>query len=56
MRIYMFAILDKAKPDKENIERLKPGGGQAYGPSSVLQPELPLIRHNLLYEPGLKEA
>jgi hypothetical protein len=22
----------------------------------VLQPELPLIRHNLLYEPGLKEA
>jgi hypothetical protein len=22
----------------------------------VLQPELPLISHNLLYEPGLKEA
>jgi hypothetical protein len=22
----------------------------------VLQPELPLIRHNLLYEPELKEA
>jgi hypothetical protein len=22
----------------------------------VLQPELPLIRHNLLYECGLKEA
>jgi hypothetical protein len=22
----------------------------------VLQTELPLIRHNLLYEPGLKEA
>jgi hypothetical protein len=27
-RIYMFAILDKAKPDTENI-RLKLGGGQA---------------------------
>jgi hypothetical protein len=22
----------------------------------VLQPELPLIRHNLLHEPGLKDA
>jgi hypothetical protein len=33
MRIYIFAILDKAKHDKENI-RLQLGGGQAYDRSS----------------------
>jgi hypothetical protein len=30
----IFAILDKAKPDTENIKRLKRGGGQAYERSS----------------------
>jgi hypothetical protein len=55
----MFTILDKAKPDTENIKRLKLGGGQAYDVQVnklVLQPELPLVGHNLLYDLGLKEA
>jgi hypothetical protein len=34
MTIKMFAILDKAKPDVENLKRLKLGGGQAYDRSS----------------------
>jgi hypothetical protein len=52
----MFAILDKAKPDRK-YKRLKLGGGQAYDLQViklVLQPELPLIRHNFLHKPGLK--
>jgi hypothetical protein len=58
MRVYMFAILDKAKPDRK-YKSLKLSGGQAYDLQViklVLQPELPLIGHNLLYETGLKEA
>jgi hypothetical protein len=44
---------------RRKYKRHKLGGGQEYNRSSdklVLQTELPLIRHNLLYEPGLKEA
>jgi hypothetical protein len=35
MKMKMFAILDKAKPDTENIKRLKLGGGHVYDRSSV---------------------
>jgi hypothetical protein len=59
MRIYMFAILDKAKHDTENIRGLNKAVVRHMNvlvTKIVLQTELPLIRHNLLYEPGLKEA
>jgi hypothetical protein len=55
----MFAILDKAKPDTENIRDLNLAVVRHMTTQMiklVLQPELPSIGHNLLYEPGLKEA
>jgi hypothetical protein len=58
-RIYMFTILDKAKQDTENIRDLNLAVVRhmtVQVNKLVLQPELPLIGHNLLYEPGLKEA
>jgi hypothetical protein len=59
VRIYMLAILDKAKHVTENIRGLNLAVVRHMTVlviKIVLQPELPLIRHNLLYEPGLKEA
>jgi hypothetical protein len=59
MRIYMFAILDKAKHDAENIRNLNLAVVRHMPVlviKLVLQPELPLIGHNLLYDPGLKGA
>jgi hypothetical protein len=59
MRIFMFAILDKAKHETENIGDLNAGAVRhmtALLIKIVLQTELPLIRHNLLYEPGLKRG
>jgi hypothetical protein len=58
-RIYMFAIMDKAKHDTENIRDLNKAVVRHVTVlviKLVLQPELPFIRHNLLYKPGLKEA
>jgi hypothetical protein len=58
-RIYMFAILDKAKPDTENVRNFNSEVVRHMTVQViklVLQPEIPLLRHNLLYEPGLKEA
>jgi hypothetical protein len=55
----MFAILDKVKPDTENIRDLNLAVVRhvtVQVTKLVLQPELHLIGHNLLYEPGLKEA
>jgi hypothetical protein len=52
MRIAMFTRLDKAKPDTENIRNLNLAVVRHMGVpviKLVLQPELPLIRHNLLY-------
>jgi hypothetical protein len=34
MTMKMFIILDKVKPDIENMKRLKLGGGQTYDHSS----------------------
>jgi hypothetical protein len=49
----MFAILEQVKPDTENIRNLnfavvKDMTVQVI--KLVLQPELPLIGHNLLYQ------
>jgi hypothetical protein len=55
----MFTILDKVKHDTENIRDLSwvlVRRMAALVIKTVLQPELPLIRNNLLYESGLKEA
>jgi hypothetical protein len=55
----MFTILDKAKPDTENIKDLDLAVVRYMTIqviNLVLQPELPLIGNNLLYEPGLKEV
>jgi hypothetical protein len=55
----MFAIFDKAKPDTENIKDLNLAVVRhmtVLVTKIVLQPELPLIRHNLLNGCGLKEA
>jgi hypothetical protein len=55
----MFAILDKAKHDIENIRDLNLAVVSHFTVLVIklpLQLELSLIRHNLLYEPGLKEA
>jgi hypothetical protein len=52
-RIYML------KPDTENIRGLNLAVVRHMTVQVIklpLQPELPLIKHNLLYEPGLKEA
>jgi hypothetical protein len=57
MGIHMFAILDKAKHDTENTRDLNQAVVRHMAVLVIklpLQPELPLIRHNLLYEPGLK--
>jgi hypothetical protein len=57
--MYMFTILDKAKPDTGNIRDLNwrwSGHMTVQVIKLPLQPELPLVRHNLLYEPGVKEA
>jgi hypothetical protein len=51
MRIYMFAILDKAKHDTENIRDLNLAVVRYMTVlviKIVLQTELPSIRHNLL--------
>jgi hypothetical protein len=55
----MFATLDKAKHDTENIRDLnlavvKHMTVQAI--NLVLQPELPLIRHNLMYRAWTKRG
>jgi hypothetical protein len=58
-RIYIFVILDKAKPYTENIRGLNLALVRHMTVQVIklaLQTELTLIRHNLLYEPGLKEA
>jgi hypothetical protein len=34
VKIYMFTILDKVKPDTDNLRSLISGGGQAYDRSS----------------------
>jgi hypothetical protein len=47
-RIYMFAILEKA--------RRWSGIWPFHVIQLVLEAELPLVGHNLLYKPGLKEA
>jgi hypothetical protein len=50
---YMFAILDKAKPDTENIRKLNLAVVRYMTIPMiklVLHPELPLIRHNLSLE------
>jgi hypothetical protein len=55
----MFAVLDKAKPNTEHVRDLNLAVVRHMTVQViklVLQPELPLIGHNLLYEPGLKEA
>jgi hypothetical protein len=55
----MFTILDKAKPDTDTIRDLNLAVVRHMAVQViklVLQPKLPLIGHNLLYEPGLKEA
>jgi hypothetical protein len=55
----MFQILDKAKHDTENIRDLNLAVVRhmiVLVIKMVLETELPLTRHNLLYEPGLKEA
>jgi hypothetical protein len=55
----MSTILDKAKPDTENTRDLNQAAVRHLAVlviKIVLQRELPSIRHNLLYEPGLKEA
>jgi hypothetical protein len=52
MMIYMFTILDKAMPDIENIRDLNLAVVRHMTLlviKLVLQPELPLIGHNLLY-------
>jgi hypothetical protein len=54
----VFAILDKAKPDTENIRYLNLAVVRHMTVQViklVLQPELPL-RANLLFKPGMKEA
>jgi hypothetical protein len=54
----MFTILDNAKHHAENIRDLNLAVVRHMAVlviKLVLQTELPLIRHNLLYEPGLKE-
>jgi hypothetical protein len=59
MAIYMFAILNKATHDPKNIRDLNLAVVRRMTVQViklVLQLELPLIRHNLLYEPGLKGA
>jgi hypothetical protein len=48
----MFAILDKGKPDTENISDLNLAVVRHMTVQViklVLQPELPLLGHNLLY-------
>jgi hypothetical protein len=55
----MFAMLDKAKPDTENIRHLNMAVVRHMTVQViklVLHPELPLIDHNVLYEPELREA
>jgi hypothetical protein len=55
----MFAILDKAKHDAENIRDLNLAVVRhmiVLVIKIVLQTKLPLIRYNLLYGPGLIEA
>jgi hypothetical protein len=55
----MLAILDKAKPDTENIRDLNLAVVRHMAVQMIklpLQPELPLIGHNLLYEHRPKEA
>jgi hypothetical protein len=52
----MFATVDKAKHDTENIRDLNLAVVRHMTVlviKLVLQLELPLIRHSLLYEPGL---
>jgi hypothetical protein len=59
MRIYMFAILNKAKHYTEHIRYLKKAVVRYLTVlvfKIMLQTELLLIRHNLMYEPRLKEA
>jgi hypothetical protein len=55
----MLAILDKAKPDTKNIRDLNLAVVRRMTVQViklVLQLKLSLMGHNLLYEPGLKEA
>jgi hypothetical protein len=52
MRIYMSAILDKAKPDTENIRDLNLAVVSCMTVQEielVLQPEILFIGHNLVY-------
>jgi hypothetical protein len=54
---FVFAIFNKANPDTENIRDLNLAVVRHMTVlviKHVLQPELPLIEHNLLYELGLK--
>jgi hypothetical protein len=58
-RKYMFTILDKAKPDIENIRDLKLAVDRhtiVQVIKLVLQPELPLIGHKLLYRAWSKRG
>jgi hypothetical protein len=55
----MFAILDKAKPDTENVRDFNLAVVRHMMVQVIklmLQPELLFIRLNLLYKPGLREA
>jgi hypothetical protein len=55
----MFTILDKAKPDTENIRDLHFVVARHMTVQViklVLQSEVPLRGHNLLYKPGLKKV
>jgi hypothetical protein len=57
MRIYMLAIFDKAKHDTEDIRHLNWAVVRHMTVLVIklpLQPELPSIRHNLLYRPWTK--
>jgi hypothetical protein len=55
----MFAKLDKAKPDTENIKYLNMAVVRLVTVlviKRLLQPELPLIEHNLLYRAWTKRG
>jgi hypothetical protein len=59
MKIYMFVILDMAKPDTENIRGLNlevVSGVTVQVIKLVLQPELHLTEQNLLYPTWTKRG